>query len=753
MKLGSLFDGSGTAPLAASMCGIEPMWASEIEPYPISVTKARFPNMKHLGSILDIKGGEIEPVDIICGGSPCQDLSVAGAQKGLIEGERSNLFFEMIRIIKEMRLATNGKSPRWVIWENVPGAFSSNSGRDFLEVLRQYSALADSNVYVPEPASKSGKLTWRYAGSIVGNGWSLAWRTMDAQYWGVPQRRRRIYLVLDLGSERAGEILFKCDSLRWDPTQGGETGEGTPTDAEGSLGRSCIAFKERAGKPGGGKGILPGDGKTTFTLATSADQSVCYEKRPICLNFQGSKGNCATTEDGTSYPLMAMHGHDVHVVCTEQNSGQLYEPKSLMDENWSAKDTANSLRATESKSGHVVVEANDDKCLNPWDIQGKRILTPNCVSDALCAAEKRWLGLPPNVCYPTEAIAFTNRGYESGDKTETLRAESHQALPSACYPVGAFVGRQGAKAGSIGYQDNGTTPTLRGEMTTDVCYPNNLKTAVGIDGYNTDTTGDVSITIRAGKSDQDHVGAVEAFGHDERNTQFAKDGCCDALVASDYKQPISVAYPMVAIEGNGTRESHKGDGYAETDKMYTLNTIERHAVCYGIEGNTVDRNSQKNGSGISEDVCPTLNTQDKHAVVFQQNQRDEVREMGDKAGSLTAQPGMKNQNYVCYGVDCRNAALNEEIAPTMQAKPNGGFSYNCTPSILQKPQAVACDMYNGAITGSITPNLNASSCNSAGHSGPSVLIINDPDKNEKCTKADCCQINLFDDLFKDAPGI
>jgi len=225
MKLGSLFDGSGTAPLAATLCGIKPAWASEIEPYPIAVTKARLPRMKHLGSILDIKGGEIEPVDIICGGSPCQDLSVAGAQKGLVEGTRSNLFFEMIRVIREMREATHGRYPRFIIWENVPGAFSSNKGSDFLEVLTQFSRLADPNVYVPEPERKGDRLVWKYAGGIMGNGWSLAWRTMDSQYWGVPQRRRRLYLSVDLGSERAGEILFKRDSLCGNITESREAWE------------------------------------------------------------------------------------------------------------------------------------------------------------------------------------------------------------------------------------------------------------------------------------------------------------------------------------------------------------------------------------------------------------------------------------------------------------------------------------------------------------------------------------------------
>lgn len=240
MRLGSLFDGSGTAPLAASMCGIDPVWASEIEPYPIAVTKARFPHMLHLGSITEIDGGKVVPVDIICGGSPCQDLSVAGKQAGLHEGTRSHLFFEMTRIITEMREATNGKYPRYIVWENVPGAFSSNNGRDFHAVLQAFAEIADPDVYVPEPENRGGRLVWKYAGEMVGHGWSIAWRTVDAQYWGVPQRRRRIYLVADLGSERAGEVLFERESMPGNPEPGGAQRQATAGDAEGGAGRGCV---------------------------------------------------------------------------------------------------------------------------------------------------------------------------------------------------------------------------------------------------------------------------------------------------------------------------------------------------------------------------------------------------------------------------------------------------------------------------------------------------------------------------------
>lgn len=242
MTLGSLFDGSGTCPLAATMCGITPVWASEIEPYPIRVTKKNFPEMQHLGDITKINGAEIEPVDIVTFGSPCQDLSLAGKQKGLIEGKRSNLFFEAIRIIKEMRHATHGKYPRYAVWENVPGAFSSNKGRDFLAVLRAFVEAAggrDADVPEPERKGKSDRLAWRNAGCIVGEGYSIAWRVLDAKYWGVPQRRKRIYLVADFGGQRAGEILFKREGLRGNFAQSRAARKETAADAVGSLGGSC----------------------------------------------------------------------------------------------------------------------------------------------------------------------------------------------------------------------------------------------------------------------------------------------------------------------------------------------------------------------------------------------------------------------------------------------------------------------------------------------------------------------------------
>ncbi|MEI3026137.1 MAG: DNA cytosine methyltransferase [Ruminococcus callidus] len=206
LTLGSLFDGSGTFPMMAMLSGIVPVWKSEIEPFPIAVTEKRLPFVKHLGDINSVNGAEIEPVDIITFGSPCTDLSVAGKRQGL-NAERSGLFFQAIRIIKEMRGATNGKYPRFAVWENVTGAFSSNGGEDFRCVLEEFCKIKDADLSVPKPEK------WTKAGEIMGENFSVAYRTFDAQYWGIPQRRMRVYLVADFDGECASKILFESEGV------------------------------------------------------------------------------------------------------------------------------------------------------------------------------------------------------------------------------------------------------------------------------------------------------------------------------------------------------------------------------------------------------------------------------------------------------------------------------------------------------------------------------------------------------------
>lgn len=436
LTMGSLFSGLGGFELASIRNGIRPVWNSDIEPYVIAVTRNHFPNTRHVGSVTEISGAELEPVDIITFGSPCQDLSVAGKQAGIHEGARSSLFFQAVRIIKEMREKdiADGRTdqfirPRFAVWENVPGAFSSNKGKDFQAVLQAFCEIRGGADHIV-PFPPKGK--WLPAGNIVGNGFSLAWRVLDAAGWGVPQRRKRIFLVADFAGERAGEILFNEDRLHGHSAPGGEAGEGTSADVEGSIGRS---------------------------------------NQPICLNFQGNKSVCCTTDDGTSYGLNAMHGHDVHVVV-----------------------------------GSV-------KCLNPWDCESKR-------------------------------------QYEVGGVYRTLDAGNGAGgqAHGVCYSPAAFMGGQGAKAGSIAYADDGSTPTIKsapsgGNTVPDVVYPINTMVA---------TRG----------------------GADDGRTTF-------------------------------------GVGEAN-DPQFTLSSAHEHAVC------------------------------------FQQNQREEVRDMGGASGALSAEPGSHQQNYVCY---------------------------------------------------------------------------------------------------------
>lgn len=238
LTLGSLFSGSGTFELGGMLAGIQPIWNSEIEPFPIMVTRRRLPHVKHYGDVATLDGAQLEPVDVITFGSPCQDMSVAGRRAGL-DGERSGLFHQAIRIIREMREATHGEKPRFIVWENVPGAFSSNHGQDFKAVLDAVIGIKEPGAAVPAP----DKGRWRHADLFMGDGWSVAYRVLDAQYWGVAQRRRRVFLVADFDSERAGEILFERYGLRGDSGEGEAPVAGAaadPADGVGQSGCWCI---------------------------------------------------------------------------------------------------------------------------------------------------------------------------------------------------------------------------------------------------------------------------------------------------------------------------------------------------------------------------------------------------------------------------------------------------------------------------------------------------------------------------------
>ena len=338
MKLGSLFDGIGGFPLVGTWFGIEPVWASEIEPAPISITKRNLPTMKHLGDITQINGGDIEPVDIITFGSPCQNLSMAGDRSGLA-GSQSGLFLEAIRIINEMREATSGIYPKFIIWENVRGALSSSGGSDLKTV---FSEITETDIPIPA----SGR--WANAGLVRSARCDLAWRILDAQHWGVPQRRERIFIIGDFRAdgERRPEVLFESESLYGHFAPGETAWEETASDTGSNADRASIPYQQvccydgynglignvssalgsncgmstgRNGMlvlndQGGGKGILIGKNKS-FTIAAAQNQSrpshmgdgykesdVMYtlntiERHAVCYDARGNG-------DGTTSPTI-----------------------------------------------------------------------------------------------------------------------------------------------------------------------------------------------------------------------------------------------------------------------------------------------------------------------------------------------------------------------------------------------------------------------------------------------------------------
>ena len=342
MTLGSLFDGIGGFPLAAVHCGGVPVWASEIEPFPMRVTKLRFPDMIHVGDITKLDGAKLPPVDVICGGSPCQDLSVAGLRKGLA-GERSGLFMDQVRIVKEMRAEDERRGvsddfirPRYLVWENVPGAFSSANGEDFRAVIEEIVHIKDSTCHVPRP--DTGR--WESAGAaILGDQFSLAWRVLDAQYWGVAQRRRRIFLVADFGGLTAPKILFEQERLLGDPAEDQGQGKGVTTTAGNSSADSggsrvaeekqvdIFAFhinpREETINLNGISGALMAT--TNMQMQTFVAEgmrkfeSAEKEEECLCLNDQGGE-RMDVSVDVTATLRAGMSGHPPLVMGIQQGS-------------------------------------------------------------------------------------------------------------------------------------------------------------------------------------------------------------------------------------------------------------------------------------------------------------------------------------------------------------------------------------------------------------------------------------------------
>lgn len=515
LTMGSLFDGSGGFPLASLMAGIKPVWAAEIEPFAIRVTTRNFPAMKHYGDISEIKGSDIEAVDIITAGSPCQDLSLAGKRAGIIEGARSNLFFEFIRIVKEMREKTNGEKPRYIVWENVPGAFSSNKGEDFRTVLEEIVSIAEEKTpEIPSPKENA----WSYADCIVGDGWSIAYRVLDAQFWGVPQRRKRIFLVADFGSEGAGEILFNTEGLSgysaesfraWQevancsPKSIGETGDigfdgynQSIADVAATLGENCGISTGRNGVM-----VLNNQGGARMDIAENKTSTLRSQANHPPLIFEN-------------------HGKDVRYKGPLDIAPTVAAQYGTVGNNQSF--VVNTPKLLQIRCGHD----------RPGSTGGKGPLVQDNKSATLST------GFPQTL--------FEPKNWDGGDVANTLTkssADGSNRMP-------------------------------------DKCNFNCVVEAYGIS----------SADSNAMKSANPESGIYKAETARTLDNNGGNPSCNQGGIA--------------VVEGNGMRPSHKGDGCSESEVMYTLNTIEHHAVAMAdTQAYGLDRASYNQGKNAKFSIA------------------------------------------------------------------------------------------------------------------------------------------------------
>ncbi|WP_296627668.1 DNA cytosine methyltransferase [uncultured Negativibacillus sp.] len=267
--------------------------------------------MKHFGNITQLTGDTVLPVNVIIGGSPCQDLSVAGKRAGL-SGERSGLFMEQIRIIKEMHKEYGADYPRFMVWENVPGALSSNKGADFRVVLEKTAKIADSDAVIPGPPK--GK--WKNSGCIMGDWWSVAWRVFDAQFWGVPQRRRRIALVADFGGQSAPEILFERKGMSGDF----EKGRKEKKEVAGSFGESSDQSVYGARENGGRMTVHPLN--SSHQNRITDHEVICIQEN--CIDRSENAGcNGKGRKKDRSYTLNTVDRHAVMCIAHGQVNAEI----------------------------------------------------------------------------------------------------------------------------------------------------------------------------------------------------------------------------------------------------------------------------------------------------------------------------------------------------------------------------------------------------------------------------------------------
>ena len=543
LTLGSLFDGSGGFPLGGLISGITPVWASEIEPFPIRVTTKRLPFMKHYGDISQMDGGKIEPVDIITFGSPCTDMSVAGKRAGL-DGQQSVLFYQAIRIIKEMRCATNGKYPRYIVWENVPGAFSSNGGEDFKAVLEAVISVAEPNTQVPVPE----KGRWPYADCYMGDQWSVAYRVLDAQFWGVPQRRKRIYLVADFAGGRAFDILFKSEGLSGYSAEGFRSWQRTAGSVENCSGATGFD---------GYNGELTGE--VSSTLGVNCGMST--GRNGIVLNDQG--GNRMDVTDEVTATLRAEAHHPPVVMeaagfCTDHSS----KSRSIGYE----EELSPTLRAGVVPATIAIENHQADSRIKIRE-------------DNICQTLTSNMGMGGN---NVPLVMKIRSGCEGGgkgaliqeNKSATLSCNNDQTLFEPCNWDGEQV-----------------APTLTAHNAGgNQRMPDKNHFNCVIEAY-----GICSKDSNSMKSDNPHSGIYKADTSRTIDGNGGNPGCNQGGIA--VVESYAIQGSMI---GRDDKNGPQGDGINE-EISFTLNTVDRHAVYAMTTGSFAQ---------VAEDKAPTVLARD-----------------------------------------------------------------------------------------------------------------------------------------------
>ena len=621
LTLGSLFDGSGGFPLGGLISGITPVWASEIEPFPIRVTTKRMPFLKHYGDISKMDGGKIEPVDIITFGSPCQDMSVAGRRDGL-DGSRSSLFYEAVRIIKEMRCATNGGYPRYIVWENVPGAFSSNKGEDFKSVLEEICKIKNFDISVP----RSDK--WQCAGEILADGFSLAWRVLDAQYWGVPQRRKRIYLVADFAGRSAGKILFESEGLSGYTPQGFRSWQGTAGGAKDCIGASGID---------GYNGDVTGD--VSATLGINCGMST--GRNGIVLNDQG--GNHIDITDDVTCTLRAEAHHppcvlDAAGFCTEHSA----KARSIGYE----EECSPTLRAGTVPATVYENHSQDTRYTGPLEI------APTVSSTYGMGGNNQPFVVSEGTPYTLKIRSGCEGGGKGAliqtDKSATLATNNDQTLFEPCNWNGEQI------APTLTKQNAGGSQRM----------PDKDNFNCVLQPY-----GICSKDSNSMKSDNPHSGIYEAETARTLDGNGGNPSCNQGGI------------DIVAFTQN-QRDEVRDLGEHSAAVCTNAGTKQQTFILQGSMIGRKDENGPQ-GDGINEDISFTLNTTDRHAV-YAMTTGSYMQTTENQSPTLMARDYKDPAAVVAYGIgrDAMNQGKNaqftpsvsEEVQPTLVAKGPGAVA-------------------------------------------------------------------------------